>query len=129
MFDKYFDSGAAWGIISAIGTGFAGWLFGRRRNNAEASVTEIQAVQNALKIWRETAEALQKQIADQQIELDRIKSEVRQLEEGMFSLRGRNKELESHVSSLSAQNAAFKKKLASFTHEKKPGRPRKTEGQ
>ena len=49
-------------IVTAIGGagggGFFGWFFTRKKSNADAKGSELENVEHAIKIWRETAENL-----------------------------------------------------------------------
>lgn len=66
-------SDALLGILAAGGTGFVSalvaWIFARRKNAAEArqaeaqaDITELDRVEQAIKIWREMAEDLKAQV-------------------------------------------------------------------
>ena len=53
------------GLITSFGSAFAAWVFARRKNiadgkkaEAEAEISELDSVEKAIKIWRETAENL-----------------------------------------------------------------------
>ncbi len=61
------------GIISSMGTGFAGWFFARRKNAADAKSSELDNTNKAIVIWRETAEELNKQLQEYMHELNSIK--------------------------------------------------------
>ncbi len=111
-------------VIIALGTsfagGFGGWVFGRRKNDAEAKQVELQNVSNAITIWREAAEKLSNQLAlyNEQLSVQRqINAELRQKVD----------ELTEEVRQLKKQNCALQKQLKSFNDANKPdqanGRP------
>lgn len=60
-------------------TAAAGWFTGRRKLKADAASSELANVQHAIKIWRETAEALEGKVEELSHNLDEMRSENRSL--------------------------------------------------
>lgn len=75
------------GLIG-LATTIASWFLARKKNNAEAKktevevkVTELSVVEDAIKIWRETAEALTKKVSDLSVENEKLICEIRRLKD------------------------------------------------
>lgn len=75
--------------IVSIVTGLAGFVFGKRKNNAEANSTELENVQMAIKIWREEAE--------------RLDVKVHLLEDHLNLLKDENNKLKCEIDRLSKE--------------------------
>lgn len=85
-----------WGeeIIKIVGSlgggGFMGWFFTRKKTNAEAKGSELENVEQAIKIWRETAEKLSNQVND-------LRNEVDELRNDLISVHRENKSLKDYL--------------------------------
>lgn len=90
------------GVVSGAVSGLFAYFIGRRKTNAEATNTELEAVQKAVGIWRETAEALQEDVNILRGEIDSLRSEI-------ATLKGLNDRLQRQVVELTHQNAELKK--------------------
>ena len=81
-------------LITAVGGagggGFFGWFFTRRKTNAEAKGSELENVEQAIKIWRETAEKLSKRV-------DELSAEVDELRKDLISVHRENKQLKDYL--------------------------------
>lgn len=81
-------------IITAVGGagggGFFGWFFTRKKTNAEAKGSELENVEQAIKIWRETAEKLSKRV-------DELSAEVDELRKDLISVHRENKQLKDYL--------------------------------
>ncbi len=104
-------------VLIALGTtlagGLSGWVFGRKKTEAEAKQIELQNVSNAITIWREAAEKLSNQLAlyNEQLAVQRqINAELRQKVD----------ELTEEVRQLKKQNCALQKQLKTFNYANKP---------
>lgn len=100
-----------WMALSSIFSGLMGgglvWIFNIRANkkkaNSEAKNSEaiaegaeITNVEKAIKIWREMAESLKKELADQRAESDAMRLEIQKLRCELRKLnRGNNKIIEA----------------------------------
>lgn len=63
------------GITSVI-TAFVTWFFARRKQEAEVVQSELDAVEKAIAIWRDTAESLKKKVDEQSALLHKLQEEV-----------------------------------------------------
>lgn len=81
-------------LITAVGGagggGFFGWFFTRKKTNAEAKGSELENVEQAIKIWRETAEKLSKRV-------DELSAEVDELRKDLISVHRENKQLKDYL--------------------------------
>lgn len=77
----------------AILTGIAGWLAGRRKNVADARITEMDAVEKAISVWRNLSENLQGRYEAVINKVDQMEKELDGLREDNARLRRENKEL------------------------------------
>ena len=53
----------------------AGWLIGRKKNNADAQLSEVEGVQKATMIWRELAQDLKKEVQELRLIVEELKEE------------------------------------------------------
>lgn len=71
-------------LITAVGGagggGFFGWFFTRKKTNAEAKGSELENVEQAIKIWRESAQSLQ-------LENERLSKKVEDLSKAIEEMR------------------------------------------
>ena len=65
--------------ITALVAAFGGWFFSRRKTRAEAKSSELAVVQDAIRIWRETAQDLKNEILDLRKENELLRCEVNKL--------------------------------------------------
>ena len=81
-------------IITAVGGagggGFFGWFFTRKKSNAEAKGSELENVEQAIKIWRETAEKLSARV-------DELSKEVEELRNDLITVHRENKQLKDYL--------------------------------
>ena len=81
-------------IITAVGGagggGFFGWFFTRKKSNAEAKGSELENVEQAIKIWRETALELSKRV-------DELSKEVEELRNDLITVHRENKQLKDYL--------------------------------
>jgi septal ring factor EnvC (AmiA/AmiB activator) len=67
-------------IVTAIGGagggGFFGWFFTRKKSNADAKGSELENVEHAIKIWRETAEKLSARVDELSLEIDELRKDL-----------------------------------------------------
>lgn len=81
-------------IITAVGGagggGFFGWFFTRKKSNAEAKGSELENVEHAIKIWRETALELSKRV-------DELSKEVEELRNDLITVHRENKQLKDYL--------------------------------
>jgi len=67
-------------LITAVGGagggGFFGWFFTRKKSNADAKGSELENVEQAIKIWRETAEKLSARVDELSKEIDELRADL-----------------------------------------------------
>jgi peptidoglycan hydrolase CwlO-like protein len=92
-----------WSTLGAVGSGFAGWLFGRAKQNAETKGTELDNVEKAVEIWREMASDLRGQFNALQTEVLTLQRQVTKLEIENERLKANNEELQAEIDELRKQ--------------------------
>lgn len=88
------------GLISAIASGLAAWLFGRSRQSKEVKALEIDLVERVATMWRQMSEELKLRIDKQDEEIER--------------LNGENGRLREEVTTLKRDNISLTKRLKKF---------------
>ncbi|MGB7527699.1 MULTISPECIES: hypothetical protein [Sphingobacterium] len=63
-------------LITSIAGAFSGWFFGRRKQTAEAVQSELESVEKAVAIWREIAQDLKKELAEQSLQIQNLQMEI-----------------------------------------------------
>lgn len=63
-------------LITAFAGAFSGWFFGRRKQTAEAVQSELDSVEKAVTIWREIAQDLKKELAEQSLQIQKLQEEI-----------------------------------------------------
>ena len=86
------------GLITTFGGAFGGWFFTRKKNNAEAEISELQGVEKAIGIWRETAEKLTE-------EVKKLREENQNLYFEICKLRSVNNRILKALSNITPDNA------------------------
>jgi len=78
-------------IPSATGAlgAFVSWIFGRRKENVEVQASEINNVQEAIKIWKDMAQELKEEVAELKEKVEQLTSEVNTLRVENISLRSK----------------------------------------
>lgn len=78
-------------IPSATGAlgAFVSWIFGRRKENVEVQASEINNVQEAIKIWKDMAQELKEEVAELKEKVEQLTSEVHTLRAENISLRSK----------------------------------------
>lgn len=94
--------------LAAIGTGFAGWLFGRRRNNADAQAQEIANTAEAVKLWRETANAYEDKFKEISDKFSKLQSEIIELRLEHAQLKTENSLLTKQVKHLNDELETYR---------------------
>lgn len=85
---EYFTT-AITGILTALGA----WYAARRKNLAETRITEIDAVERAVKVWRELSEDLQKRYEGLMERMEKMETELAGLRQDNKRLIAENREL------------------------------------
>lgn len=90
-------------IVIPFVTGVIGWLGGKRKRKADAAHTELENVQQAIKIWRGIAEDLSKKCTDLMHELEIQRDQNKQLVKDLEQLHRDNAELKSKIGRMEKQ--------------------------
>jgi chromosome segregation ATPase len=93
-------------IISALtglSTATITWYAARRKNRADTYVSELDAVERAVKVWRELGEGMQQKYEALHDEVEVLRSEVRVLREENRQLKEENQRLLQQIKTLSGE--------------------------
>ena len=83
-------------ILTAFAGAFSGWLFGRRKQAAEAVASELETVEKAVAIWREIAQDLKKELEVQSAKIVKLSAEVSTLRRDNSRLLKELKSINKH---------------------------------
>lgn len=83
-------------VLTALGAGFSGWLFGRRKQAAEAVASELETIEKAVAIWREIAQDLKKELEAQSAEIAKLRDEVSTLRKDNAGLLSELKQIKKN---------------------------------
>jgi septal ring factor EnvC (AmiA/AmiB activator) len=88
-------------LITAVGGagggGFFGWFFTRKKSNAEAKGSELENVEQAIKIWRESCEALQVSNEKLAAKVEELTKRVQDLENDLIVVHRENKRIKDYL--------------------------------
>lgn len=91
-------------ILSAVGASGATYFFTRRKQTAEAQSNELENVQKAITIWRQSAQELKAEFDSLQKEYDQLQDIVRKLHE-------ERDELKKQIGALKVENEQLRRQL------------------
>jgi archaellum component FlaC len=78
-------------ILGSVGGGgVIGYFVTRKKTNAEAKGSELENVEQAIKIWRETAEKLS-------LRVDELSKEIDELRADLVTVHRENKQLKDYL--------------------------------
>lgn len=90
------------GLLTTFGGAFAAWIFARSKNKAdgkkaeaEAESSELDSVEKAIKIWRETAESLSQEANKRADDNKALSEEIRKLNDTITNLYAEVNKLKS----------------------------------
>lgn len=89
--------------IAAIVGPIAAWYSARRKTKADAAQSELENVQKAIKIWRETAEGFQQKCDELMVEMEGMRRQNRDILNELEQTRHENKELKAQIQRLQQQ--------------------------
>jgi len=112
-------------FISSIATGVGGWIFGRRKNNADARLVEAQAkleetraqtqqIENlgkAVDIWKEAAENLNAQLRIYNDNINSLKKENTELRDRLDELNQKFEEQSKKLNDMMSENGRLKREI------------------
>jgi len=88
-------------IITAVGGagggGFFGWFFTRKKSNAEAKGSELENVEQAIKIWRESAQSLQLENERLSKKVEDLSKAIEELRLDLITVHRENKQLKDYL--------------------------------
>jgi len=93
-------------IISAltgVTTATVTWYAARSKNKAETYVSELDAVERAVKVWRELGEEMQLKYEALHDEIELLRVEVRVLREDNRQLKQENQQLVQQINTLTGE--------------------------
>ena len=70
-----------------VATALIGYLFAAKKNNAETNVLELEAVEKAVRIWRELAGDLKKEVEELRKQVNELIEENQTLTEEINKLK------------------------------------------
>lgn len=80
------DLSWVWATLASAGASFVTWIFTRRKQTAEAEGSELDNVEKAVAIWRQTAEDLHKEINELRLQITDLKNQVCNLQSENYRL-------------------------------------------
>src|SRR5688572_29259439 len=89
--------------LTGITTATITWYAARRKNNAESYVSELDAVERAVKVWRELGEGMQKKYEALHEEIQMLRGEVKVLREENLELKKENQHLLQQIKTFSSE--------------------------
>ncbi|THU36906.1 hypothetical protein FAM09_18255 [Niastella caeni] len=89
--------------LTGITTATITWYAARRKNKAETYISELDAVERAVKVWRELGEGMQKKYEALHDEVEILRSEVKVLREDNRQLKKENQRLVQQIKTLSGE--------------------------
>lgn len=79
--------------IVGILTGLGGWFSARKKNNADARMSELDVVEKAIAVWRQMSEDMQKRYDDLRKRYDSLLERQNAIEDELQGLREDNHRL------------------------------------
>lgn len=98
-------------LLAPIATAFATWFFARKKNSADATKSELDNVAEAIKIWRELTQDLEKKFKD---DIASLRSENCDLQKQVRQVVQENESLKKQMGILEAENKKLIKQLKIF---------------
>lgn len=97
-----------WSGLTAGMAGFFTWLFSRRKYKAESAAAELRNVQQAITIWRETADRFEERVTDLETRLAEKSKIEEHLRNEVINLRGEVKQLKDALETYKDENQALR---------------------
>jgi predicted nucleic acid-binding Zn-ribbon protein len=85
------------GVFGAGGGGFFGWFFTRKKSNAEAKGSEMDNVEHAIKIWRESAQSLQLENEKLSKKVEDLSNAIEEMRLDLITVHRENKALKDYL--------------------------------
>jgi peptidoglycan hydrolase CwlO-like protein len=91
--------------LTGITTATITWYAARRKNKAETYVSELDAVERAVKVWRELGEGMQKKYEALHDEIEMLRGEIKVLREDNKELKKENQRLLQQIKTLPGEKS------------------------
>ena len=91
--------------LTGITTATITWYAARRKNKAETYISELDAVERAVKVWCELGEGMQKKYEALHEEIEMLRGEVKVLREDNRELKKENQRLLQQIKTLSGEKS------------------------
>lgn len=75
--------------LSAVGGGFAGWIFNRKAQKAQTKTNELENVEKALSIYRDMIGELKTNLGETKTQLDEINKKCLSLDKEIVKMQKR----------------------------------------
>jgi len=79
------------------GGGLMGWFFTRKKSNAEAKGSEMDNVEHAIKIWRESAQSLQLENEKLSKKVEDLSNAIEEMRLDLITVHRENKALKDYL--------------------------------
>ena len=89
--------------LTGLTTATITWYAARRKNKAETYVSELDAVERAVKVWRELGEGMQQKYEALHEEIEMLRDEVKVLREENRELKKENQRLLKQIKTFSSE--------------------------
>lgn len=96
-------------VVAPIATIFFTWLVARKKNTAEASHSELENVEQAIKIWRELATSFQEKLQEKDSSITELKAQMESIIEQNKQLIDQNQKLLTNIGKLHNDNLKLQK--------------------
>lgn len=89
--------------LTGVTTATITWYAARKKNKAETYVSELDAVERAVKVWRELGEEMQQKYEALHDEIEMLRVEVKVLREENRQLKKENQRLLEQIKTFSGE--------------------------
>lgn len=89
--------------LTAVTTATITWYAARRKNKAETYVSELDAVERAVRVWRELGEEMQQKYEALHDEIEMLRTEIKVLREENRQLKKENQRLLQQIKTRSGE--------------------------
>lgn len=91
--------------LTGVSTAYITWFAARNKNKAETYVSELDAVERAVKVWRELGEEMQLKYEALHEEIELLRVEVKVLREDNRQLKQENQQLLQQINTLTGEKS------------------------
>jgi chromosome segregation ATPase len=109
--------------LSEIFTAFVGagvtwigrWIFDRNKERKEAQKSEVDLVEQVIKIYKEASQDLENKVKDLRMEMDKLLDEMSTVKSENKALKIENAQLKNQVKKVSTENESLKKQVSGLS--------------